>query len=123
MKKAKDMAGPSLFDLPEQEPIFTQSPRPTSDPRIVESYIHSRKPGECIKKLAYFTGRTACEVGPVEIERAPHMIHVYDGAGHICYTYSRDHATDMDKFEQHFRETIATLTIEPVTIEPVTMKK
>ncbi len=101
---------PSLFDMaPVAQPAMERAvtgatgPVPTNDPKVVQSFIKGRVRGQCIKKLLYFTGRTACEVGPVEIERTPHMIHIHAG-GHIVYTYSTDHAVDLDKFREHFRE-------------------
>ena len=99
----------SLFDvapveLPATPPAMpSNGPQPTTDPKVLQSFIHPRTKGQCIKTVRFFTGRIAVEVGPVEIEYAPHMIYIF-ADGRTAYTYSRDHAVDLDKFSEHFRE-------------------
>jgi hypothetical protein len=114
MKPAKP-ACPGLFDSQEPAPLPTigesreeferdraalgPGPQPTTD---IAKFNYDRVPGQCIKELKFWTGNTAVKVGPVEIEYAPKMIYVRVD-GRMGFTFSRDHAPDMDKFSQHFR--------------------
>jgi hypothetical protein len=78
--------------------------QPTAD---VSKYRYARVPGHCIKELRFWTGNIAVKVGPVEIERAPKMIYILVN-GRMGYTFSTEHAPDLDKFNQHFRFDEAT---------------
>jgi hypothetical protein len=106
---------PGLFDSQEPTPLPTigesreeferdraalgHGPQPTTD---VAELNHARVPGHCVKELMFWTGNVAVKVGPVEIEYAPKMVYVLV-SGRMGFTFSREHAVDMDKFNQYFK--------------------
>jgi hypothetical protein len=90
--------GQSRAEFERDRAALGHGPQPTNN---VAQFIHPRVPGQCVKELKFWTGNVAVKIGSVEIEWAPRMIYVFAG-GHQAYTFSREHLTDLNKFDQHF---------------------
>lgn len=107
---------PGLFDFVEPEPLptigesraeFERERAAIGSGKVAVSpdpvqFRHARHPGRCFAQMKFWTGRIACEPGPVEIEHNADKSMTYvlePGTGRMIYPFTE---FQMDEFRKHF---------------------